>query len=64
MLTDSERFAFVPYFGSTSSRPTTGHNAYDGARFKNDDRIAKPADLLLVMDEAVVGVVHGHGPSR
>lgn len=50
MLTDSERFAFVPYRIHVFE---TSGNAYDAVQ--TDDRIAT-SDLLLVMDEAVVGV--------
>ena len=50
MLTDSERFAFVPHRIHVFE---TSGNAYDGVQ--TDDRIAT-GDLLLVMDEAVVGV--------
>ena len=50
MLTDSERFAFVPYRIHVFE---TSSNAYDAVQ--TDDRIAT-GDLLLVMDEAVVGV--------
>lgn len=64
MLTDSERFASAPY--RIHAFETSG-NAYDAVQ--TDDRIAT-GDLLLVMDEAVVGVAmtwpfavtaeHGH----
>lgn len=50
MLTDSERFAFVPY--RIHVFETTG-NAYDGVQ--TDERIAT-GDLLLVLDEGVVGI--------
>lgn len=50
MLTDSERFAFVPYRIHVFE---TSGNAYDAVQ--TDDRIAT-GDLLLIMDEAVVGV--------
>lgn len=50
MLTDSERFAFVPY--RIHVFETTG-NAYDGVQ--TDERIVT-GDLLLIMNEAVVGV--------
>ncbi|WP_379923719.1 hypothetical protein [Erythrobacter sp. R86502] len=50
MLTDSERFAFVPYRIHVFE---TSGNAYDAVQ--TDDRIAT-GDLLLVMDEAIVGV--------
>lgn len=50
MLSDSERFAFVP--DRVHVFETSG-NAYDGVQ--TDDRIAT-GDLLLVMDEGVVGV--------
>lgn len=50
MLTDRERFAFVPYRIHVFE---TSGNAYDAVQ--TDDRIAT-GDLLLVMDEAVVGV--------
>ena len=50
MLTDSERFAFVPHRIHVFE---TSGNAYDAVQ--TDDRIAT-GDLLLVMGEAVVGV--------
>lgn len=50
MLNDSERFAFMPYRIHVFE---TSGNAYDAVQ--TDDRIAT-GDLLLVMDEAVVGV--------
>jgi len=50
MLTDSERFAFVPQ--RIHAFETSG-NAYDAVQ--TDERIAT-GDLLLILDEAVVGV--------
>lgn len=52
MLTDSERFAFVPrhYHGFAS----TG-NAYDATQ--TDDRIEN-GDTLLILTEGVIGVAH------
>lgn len=52
MLTDSERFAFVPrrYHGFAS----TG-NAYDATQ--TDDRIEN-GDTLLILSEGVIGVAH------
>lgn len=50
MLTDSERFAFVPQ--RIHAFETSG-NAYDAVQ--TDERKAT-GDLLLILDEAVVGV--------
>ncbi len=64
MLTDSERFAFLPR--RLHGFVTTG-NAYDACQ--TDDRIAK-GDTLIVLPEGVVGIAwawpvavtahHGH----
>ena len=52
MLTDSERFAFLPW--RIHAFETTG-NAYDAMQ---TDESIKTGDTLLVPSEAVVGVAH------